>query len=93
MRYALNLAEDGRILSATFEKYAPADAVLVDTLPDGDLSDYRYVDGAYVYDPLPEPAEPETPEQKTSVWDELDAAYTAGYNEGYQEGVNTAYDQ
>lgn len=93
MRYALNLAEDGRILSATFEKYAPVDAILVDTLPEGDLSAYRYVDGAYVYDPLPKPEEPEVPEQESSVWDELDAAYTAGYNEGYQEGVNTAYDQ
>lgn len=40
--------------------------------------------------PVPEP-EPETPDE-TSVWDELDAAYAAGYNEGYQEGVNTAYD-
>lgn len=28
-----------------------------------------------------------------SVWDELDAAYTAGYNAGYTEGVNSAYDQ
>ena len=78
MRYALNLAEDGRILSATYEKYAPADAVLVDTLPDGNIADYLYVDGAYVYDPLPEPAEPETPEQESSVWDELDAAYREG---------------
>lgn len=93
MRYALNLAEDTRILSATYEKYAAADAVLVDTLPDGDISDYRYADGAYVYDPLPKPEEPEMPEPEGSVWDELDAAYTAGYNEGYQEGVNTAYDQ
>lgn len=31
-----------------------------------------------------EPAEPETPETEPSVWDELDAAYS----EGYQEGVN-----
>ena len=94
MRYALNLADDGRILSATFEKYASVDAILVDTLPEGDISDYRYVDGAYVYDPLPKPEEPEPePTPEPSVWDELDAAYTAGYNEGYQEGVNTAYDQ
>lgn len=51
--YALNLAEDGRICSVTYPEYAPADAVLVDTLPDGDISDWCYVDGAYVYDPLP----------------------------------------
>ena len=36
--------------------------------------------------PAPTPEEP-------SVWDELDAAYQAGFNEGYTEGVNTAYDQ
>ena len=27
----------------------------MDVLPDGDISDYRYVAGEYVYDPLPEP--------------------------------------
>lgn len=59
MRYALNLAEDGRILSVTFEKYAPADAVIVETLPDGDVSEYRYVNGEFIYDPLPEPEQPE----------------------------------
>lgn len=48
MRYALNLAEDGRILSATFEEYAPADAVLVDKLPEGNIYDFRYVNGVFV---------------------------------------------
>ena len=37
--------------------------------------------------------QPEPAPSETSVWDELDAAYTAGYDEGYTEGVNTAYDQ
>lgn len=53
MRYALNLADDGRILSATFEEFAHADAVLVEELLEGNLADYRYVNGEYVYDPLP----------------------------------------
>lgn len=53
MNYALNLAEDGRVLSATFPQYAPADAVLVEELPEGNLLDYRYVDGQFVYDPCP----------------------------------------
>ena len=53
MRYALNLAEDGRILYATYEKYAPAGAVLSDELPEGDITDYRCIDGGFVYDPLP----------------------------------------
>lgn len=57
--YALNLADDGRILSATFEEYASEGMPIVETLPEGDISDYLYVDGEYVYDPLPEPVEPE----------------------------------
>ena len=73
-KYALNLAEDGRVLSATFEKYAPADSVLVDEMPEGNLSDYRWQDGDFVYDPLPEP-EPETPSQLDRV--EAQATYTA----------------
>lgn len=58
MKYALNLAEDGRILSVTFEKYAPEDAVKVEEFPDGNVADYRYVDGEFIYDPLPEPEQP-----------------------------------
>jgi hypothetical protein len=52
MKYALNLAEDGRILSATFEKYASSDAVLVDELPGDNIYDFRYVDGEFIEDPV-----------------------------------------
>ena len=52
MNYALNLAEDGRILSATYPKYAPADAVLVEALPEGDISEYIYKDGKYTHKPM-----------------------------------------
>lgn len=76
--FALNLGEDGRILSATYPQYAPADAVFVEELPEGNIADYLYVEGGYVYDPLPPSPEPE-PEE--SVWDELD--------EAYQEGVDS----
>ena len=75
-KYALNLAEDGRVLSATFEKYAPDGSVLVDELPEGNLADYRWQDGAFVLDLLPEPEpEPETPSQLDRV--EAQAVYTA----------------
>ena len=91
MNYALKLATDNRILSAW--KVLPNgnyDGMpIVDTLPEGNLPDYLYVNGEYVYDPLPV-QEPPAPEP--TVWDELDAAYQSGYTEGYQEGVNTAYD-
>ena len=70
MKYALNLAEDGRFLSATEPQYAPADAVIVDSLPEGDCADYRYVDGNWIYDPLP--VVPEKP----SAMDILEAQVT-----------------
>lgn len=76
MKYALNLSKDGRILSATFEKYAPLDAIKVDTLPDNNISDYLYVNGEFVYDPLPKPAEPEDiPSQLDRI--ESQVTYTA----------------
>lgn len=53
MKYALNISNENRILSATFAKYAPKDAILVDKLPDGNIADYLYVDGEYVYEPIP----------------------------------------
>lgn len=60
--YALNLSSDNRILSACVVlPSTPESMPRVDTLPDGDISDYLYKDGAYVYDPLPKP-EPPAPE-------------------------------
>lgn len=52
MKYALNLANDGRILSVTFEEYAAPDNYIVDALPDGDINDYCYLDGKFIHDPL-----------------------------------------
>lgn len=59
MKYALNLADDGRVLSATYPFYAPADAVLVDALPEDDISQYIYRDGEFIYDPIGQTGEQE----------------------------------
>jgi len=62
MKYALNLDEDGRILSATYETYAAPSMPLVEALPDGDITDYKYINNEYVYDPLPKTdPDPEEP--------------------------------
>jgi hypothetical protein len=75
MKYALNLAEDGRILSVTYEKYAPKNSVLVAELPDGNVADYRYVNGKFVHDPLPIVEVEETPSQLDII--EAQVTYTA----------------
>lgn len=54
MKYALNLAEDGRVLSITKEKYAPINAVLIDEKPEGNVADYLYMAGELIYSPMPE---------------------------------------
>ena len=57
--YALNLNEEGRILSATSDKFGAPNQPRVNELPEGNLPDYLYIDGEYIYDPLPKPEEPE----------------------------------
>lgn len=86
-KYALNLDEDGRILSATYESYAVPGMPIVDTLPDGDITDYKYINGSYVYDPLPKPQPPDPdpgPDPTGSVtyatYDELAVAIREGVN-------------
>ena len=68
-KYALNLDADDRILSATYESYAVPGMPIVDTLPDGDITDYKYIDDSYVHDPLPKPgpAEPTAEEDALSM--------------------------
>lgn len=53
------LSEDGQILFATEQKDAQDGAVMVQALPDGNLADYQYIDGEYIYHPLPKPEAPE----------------------------------
>jgi hypothetical protein len=65
MMYAVSLDENNRILSATFEAYADESYVIVNDLPDGNISDYLYQNGEYIYDPLPEP-EPEPDREPTA---------------------------
>lgn len=80
MMYALNLNSDNRILSATFAEFAPASQPRVEQLPDGNISDYLYVNGEYVYDPLPVPPEPKPTVTKKMVQGEY---FTIG-NDIYQ---------
>ena len=69
--YSLNLDADNRILSACVCLDGFEYTNVVDTLPDRDVSDYRYVDGEYVYDPLPEPEPPTTEPTADEILDAL----------------------
>lgn len=80
-KYALNLNADGRILSATYESYAVPGMPIVDTLPGNNITDYKYINNEYVYDPLPEPQpQPEPQGAEYATYDELAAAIKEGVN-------------
>lgn len=67
MIYALNLDSNNRILSATYDQFAPPSQPRVSTLPTGNITDYLYENGGYVYDPLPVPTEPKPTATKKMV--------------------------
>ena len=75
MKYVLNLADDGRVLSAGEQLYIPKGATVVETIPSGDTYDYRYVNGEYIYDPLPVEEIVEIPTQLDEI--QAQVAYTA----------------
>lgn len=54
MLYALNLSEDNRILSVTYDEYAPKEQPRVESFPEGNLVDYKYINGEFIHDPLPQ---------------------------------------
>ena len=58
----IDVGPDDRITGVRYPKFADHGDTVVDKLPEGDPLDYKYVDGQFVYDPLPKPPEPE-PEQ------------------------------
>lgn len=71
--YALNLGENGRVLSATEDQYGADGQPRVETIPDGIISDYRYESGKYIYDPSPISEKPEgiTPEGRINSLEEI----------------------
>ena len=75
--YSLNLDADNRILSACVCLDGFEYEKIVDAFPEGDISEYKYIGGGFVYDPLPKP-EPQ-PEEPTTD-DVLDALLGIGGN-------------
>ena len=74
--YALNIEkETGRILSATYPQFAIDGMPLVETLPAGDISQYLFVDGQFVFSP--QQMEGDTPPPTQLDLLEAQVVYTA----------------
>lgn len=61
MEYALNVLKDNRIHSALVVlPNGHYDGMpIVNAFPEGDISEYRYIDGQYIHDPKPVVPAPE----------------------------------
>ena len=75
---------DGRIASASINFHCGEGEIELD-LPEGitigNITEYRYVDGEWIYDPEPEPEpEPPKPAAESVTYDELAAAIREGVN-------------
>lgn len=77
MKYALNLAEDNRVLSAcvVLPNGNYSSMSIVDYLPDGNIADYLYVNSEFIYNPLPVIEPIEEPSQLDII--EAQVTYTA----------------
>lgn len=73
---ALILNQDKRILSTAPDECVAAHYPRVETLPEGKITDYKYIEGEFIYEPLPQMEEPEP---VPTMIDELEAQalYTA----------------
>ena len=61
-KLVLVLDDNNRILHVDWYLNPPSNAIIIDrnVLPDGNITQYKYIDNEFIYDPLPEP-EPEIP--------------------------------
>lgn len=67
MKYALSINnETNAVRSATYEQFAWEGCVIVDHLPDGDITDYDYIDGDYVLNEERKKAREEQEDAKTT---------------------------
>lgn len=62
---ALNLSEDNRVLSAckVFPSSNYDGMPIVDSVPEGNLPDYQYINNKFIYNPLPKEEIKEMPSQ------------------------------
>lgn len=72
-KFALNLGTDNRVLSVCECIEGIEYTNVVDSFPDGNVKDYKYINNEYVYNP--EPKEPEKPTQLDAL--EAQVTYTA----------------
>lgn len=71
--YGLKLDDNGRILHVVTEAFITEEHISVECLPDGDVAEYLYVNGEYVW----QPAQAEMPEPTRLDTLEAQMAYTA----------------
>lgn len=63
--YSLNLDTDGRVLAVCECLDGMEYDIVVDSFPDGNVRDYKYINGEYIHDPEPKLEKEPTVEEDT----------------------------
>lgn len=63
--YSLNLDTDGRVLAVCECLDGVEYDIVVEAFPDGNVRDYKYINGEYIHDPEPKPEKEPTVEEDT----------------------------
>nr|DAU75655.1 MAG TPA: hypothetical protein [Caudoviricetes sp.] len=61
--YSLNLDTDGRVLAVCECLDGVEYDIAVEAFPDGNVRDYKYINGEFIHDPLPKPEKEPTAEE------------------------------
>lgn len=72
MLYSLKLDTDSRVLSACVCLEGKQYENVVDALPEGDITDYKFIDGEFIHEPQPQEViipEPTIEERLSAVED------------------------
>lgn len=75
--FGMKLNDDGRIMHAckVLRGGDYTNMTVVDMLPEGDVTDWLFVDGEYIYDPLPEQEQAEPARTTEERLTELEEAF------------------
>lgn len=74
MKYNFVLNEENRPIVTAIEEHPQEDGVLLEVPDEFDVmsaEDWKYEDGVWVYDPLPEPEQPEPIPEETETADDV----------------------
>lgn len=85
--YSLKLDENNRILSVSYANFTSLTGHVVDYIPEGNIYEYKYIDGEFIHDPISIEEVVEQPSRIDII--EAQVVYTAMMNGTLLDSMST----